>query len=174
MNTRSAHKFVNSLTVSLAVVCALYVALLLGTTLALNHGQMLHLNEYYVGRIWLPTNYAPDDGYDVPVSVILRDVRAEMIFGHVGTRVLDVLAGMAVMCLVLQLTVRFADRRQRLRVAPRPSGSQGSRPQASRPKPPYRPAPAKHTAVHPPLGKAAPYGDSRRTGPAKVLSFPKR
>jgi len=155
MNTGSARKFVNSFTVALAVVCAVYVALLLGTALALNHDQALHLGDFKIGRIWLPANYSPDDGYEVPVNVILRDMRSELLFGHIGGIGLDLLAVLGLFCVTLRVIVRLIERYNRslileARVSP-------------------------NAAMRPPLGKAAPYGDTRPRGrPGKVLSFPKR
>lgn len=153
MHTRRLYTYVHSFEVSLGIVCALYLALIAGTAFALNHAQALHLDQRSIGRIWLPASYATDTGYSVPVDLVVRDLNSALLFSPTGARVMDLLAALWVIALAAHLGLHLARRRRRLEVAAKRSAD---------------------TAMRQPLRKAAPYGEARRTGPAKVLQFTPR
>jgi hypothetical protein len=153
MHTRRLFTYVHSFEVSLGIVCALYLALIAGTALALNHAQAMHLDQHSIGRVWLPAGYATDTGYSVPLDLVVRDLNSALLFSSTGARVMDLLAVLWVIALATHLGLRVARRKRKIEVAAK------------------RPA---NTAMRQPLRKAAPYGESRRAGPAKVLQFTPR
>ena len=57
----------------LGLSAALSFMLIAATGVALNHRQLLRLEERYVSRTWLPDSYRPQDGAEVRADIhVLR------------------------------------------------------------------------------------------------------
>lgn len=153
MDNRRLSTYVHSFEISLGIVCVLYLALIGGTALALNHAQALHLDRHNIGRIWLPASYATDTGYDVPLDLVVRDLNSALLFSPTGARAMDLLLLLWAMTLATHLGVRLTRPKRKFEVAAKRSAD---------------------TTMRQPLPKAVPYGESRRAGPAKVLHFTPR
>jgi hypothetical protein len=150
MHTRSLHTSNRKFVLWLGVVCALYLALIAGTSVALNHSQLLRLEQRHISRLWLPASYQQDAGYDVPIDVVLRDLNRGLLFSKAGARVLDSLLVLWLLALGVHVGVQIAEHGK----AARPTTM------------------ARNTTMRQPLQKAAPYGDSgQRATRGKVLQF---
>jgi hypothetical protein len=152
MDSKSLYKYVRSFQYSLAIVSVLYLAVVAATALAVNHSHALRLDQRHISRIWLPTAYAPDSGYEVQADVVLRDLNSGLLYSRAGARILDTFVVFWVMTLSMQLGLRFARVREaKVRAASRT---------------------ARQASMHAALPKVAPYGGSfSRRGGAKVLQF---
>jgi hypothetical protein len=152
MNTRRLHSFTRKFALWLGFISALYLLLIAGTGVALNHKQALRLEQRHISRVWLLPNYQPEAGYDVPTDVVLRDINSSLLFGPAGARVLDTLLLLWIVAGGFAVGVQMSEHRQ----APEPIGVNAAR----------------NAIMRAPLQKAAPYGDSgRRATRGKVLEF---
>ena len=152
MDSQRIRRVTRNFEIWLAAFCALYLGIVAGTALLLNHAQALHLDQRHIARIWLPTSYALDEGYDVPVDAVVRDLNTALLSGATGARILDLTALLWVAGLITELALKIAH------------STGPKRSLASRHAPELFPKR--------PLAKAAPYGDvGRPTTHGKVIPF---
>jgi hypothetical protein len=152
MNTRRLYSYSRTAAIVLAVACALYAALITGTAFVLNHQQAFRLDQWSISHMWLPADYRPDIGYNVPVAAVLRDVNAALLFSTAGARLLDGLVIFAFMVALAHTSLVLA---RRHKLSKRKRGTAPNR-----------------ATLRQAFAKAAPYGGSTRRGTrGKVLPF---
>jgi hypothetical protein len=66
--------------------------LIAATGVALNHRQLFRLEDRYVSRTWLPASYRPQDGAEVRADILVGDLHSGLIFGRLGSPIMDVVA----------------------------------------------------------------------------------
>jgi hypothetical protein len=155
MDRQRIRRVTRNFEIWLGAFCALYLGIVAGTALLLNHAQALHLDQRHIARIWLPMSYALDEGYDVPVDAVVRDLNTALLSGATGARILDLTALLWVAVLIIELALKIA--------------------QSSEPKPTLATRYAPELFPTRPLSKAAPYGEvGRPTTRGKVIPFSRR
>jgi hypothetical protein len=74
------------------LAAALYFMLIAATGVALNHRQLFRLEDRYVSRTWLPATYRAQDGAEVRADILVGDLHSGLIFGRLGSPIMDVVA----------------------------------------------------------------------------------
>jgi hypothetical protein len=94
----------------LGLGAALYFMLIAATGVALNHREGLRLEDRYVSRSWLPSSYRPQDGREVRSDIVVGDLHSGLIFGRVGSPILDVVATVWFLSLISGLSLAVLGR----------------------------------------------------------------
>jgi uncharacterized iron-regulated membrane protein len=158
MDTRRLRTVIRRIEFWLGITCAVYLALIAISTVAMNHSPALHLSEHQVGCAWLPIAYCGDLTPAVPADQLVRDFHSGLMFSRAGARMLDAFLLLAILALAAESLLAYSQLRKKQR---RAAAKSFIRPQ-------------KYDPIHAALLKAAPYGDTRRTTRGKVLPFTRR